>query len=75
MNKVGMELVGGFQTTLGSPPEVLDLWYFPSTEQYWAALRGLGGDPEARRLIGEIRRLAPEEVINLHAPTPYSPFR
>lgn len=72
---VGMELVGAFQTALGSPPEILDLWYFPSIEQYWAAMRGIGGDPDARRLIGEIRRVAPEEVINLHAPTPYSPFR
>lgn len=71
----GMELIGAFMTSVGRLSEVLDLWRFDSVAAYGEVTRSLAGDPQFRKLVAEIRQVAPEEEINLHVPLPYSPFR
>lgn len=71
----GMQLVGAYQTTTGPLAEVLDLWRFDSVAAYGEVTRALAGDPDFRRLVQEIRSIAPDENISLHVPLPYSPFR
>lgn len=74
--KHGAQIVGAFESFFGwTPPYLLQVWRYPSIEQYWASRRAIEADPEGKRLLAELRDIFPHETVDLNQPTPYSRIR
>jgi len=74
--KHGAQLVGALESFFGwTPSYVLQVWRYPSIEQYAAARRAIEADVECQRLLTSLRSIFPHEVIDLHQPLPYSRIR
>lgn len=74
--KHGAQIVGAFESFFGwTPSYLLQVWRYPSIEQYWAARRAIEADPEGRRLLTELRDIFPHETVDLNQPTSYSRIR
>lgn len=74
--KHGAQLIGAFSTFFGfTPSYTLQLWRYPGIEQYLASRQAIEADAEGRRLLTEMQKLLPREIVTLHQPTPYSRLR
>lgn len=74
--KNGAQLIGAFSSFFGfTPAYTLQLWRYPSVEQYIASRQAIAADATGGRLLAEMQKLLPREVTTLHEPTPYSRIR
>jgi len=74
--KQGAQLLGAFSTFFGwTPSYMLQIWRYRDIKHYLDTRRALDANAQASKLLIEMRKLVPRELVELHQPTPYSRIR